>query len=283
MNAITVLRIHNQILGRVRPKATASKMAKLFLTPRNLPLKNWEDELEASCQRVTFSGTLKAAIWGAGDKKVLLMHGWESRATHMYALVEPLVKNGFQVVAIDAPKHGQSGGDKANLVAFSEAIVAADVALGPFVAAVGHSLGGAALTYAIELGAQVNCCVLISSPACILDVLQGFSRFVGLPIKTEKRFIEYIERETGVPAHELDMGRILSEKKIKTLLVHSQDDLEISVQALNKIHLAWPQSETYIAENLGHRNIIRDADIATRVQQFVQNHHSLSLLKHEVS
>lgn len=272
MNAITLLRISNQIQGRVSPKAAANKMAKLFLTPRNPPLKEWERELESSCQRVSFSGELNAAVWGTGGKKVLLMHGWESRATHMSALVEPLVKNGFQVVAIDAPRHGQSGGDKANLVAFAEAIVAADVAFGPFVAAVGHSLGGAALTYAIELGAQMNCCVLISSPARILDVLLGFAQFVGLPARAQKMFVENIERETGVPASELDMGRILSEKKVKTLLVHSQDDAEISVEALNAIHKAWPQSETYVADNLGHRKIIRDSEVAMLVQQFVQSH-----------
>ena len=273
MNSIKVLRLTNQIFGRIAPQATANKMAKLFLTPRNPPFKQWELDLEANCQRVTFAGDLNATIWGEGDQKVLLMHGWESRGSHMYHLVEALVNTGFQVITLDAPKHGYSGGDKANLVAFAEAIVAAEVEFGPFVAAVGHSLGGAALTYAMALGAQVNCCVLISSPASILDVLHGFSNYIGLPKQAQIRFVQYIEKETGVPASVLDMGRILSEKKIKTLLVHSQDDVEISVQALNKIHAAWPQAETFIAQDLGHRKIIRDKDVARLVQQFVQRYH----------
>jgi len=274
MNAITMLRMSNQIQGRVFPQRIANKMAKLFLTPRNPPLKEWERELEKSCKRVRFAGELTAAIWGNGDDKVLLVHGWESRATHMYKLVESLVKNGFQVVALDAPRHGQSGGEKANLVAFAEAILAVEVELGPFVAAAGHSLGGAALTYAMELGTQINCCALISSPACILDVLTGFARFMGLPAKAQQLFISYIERETGVPVSELDMGQILARKKVKTLLVHSQDDTEIPVQALNKIHSAWPESEICIVENLGHRKIIRDSDVVELVQLFVQSHHS---------
>ena len=273
MNAITVLRLSNQIFGRIAPQVTANKMGKLFMTPRNPPLKPWEIDLESDCKRVRFSGGLQAAIWGRGEKKVLLMHGWESRASHMYNLVEPLVKSGFQVVAIDAPKHGQSGGDKANLVAFAEAIVAADVVLGPFVAAVGHSLGGAALTYALELGAKVNCCVLVSSPACIVDVLHGFAAFMGLPKNAETRFVKYVEKETGVPARELNMGRILAEQKMKTLLVHSQDDAEIPVSALKKMHEAWPQAETCVVEKLGHRKIIRDDNVAQLVQQFVMRHH----------
>ncbi|MFY0640659.1 MAG: alpha/beta hydrolase [Bermanella sp.] len=273
MNAIKILRLSNQLFGRIAPHATAHKMGKLFMIPRNPPLKQWEHELENGCKRVTFSGNLQAAVWGSGEKKVLLMHGWESRATHMYNLVEPLLKSGFQVVAIDAPKHGHSGGDKANLVVFSEAIVAAEVKLGPFVAAVGHSLGGAALTYALELGAKVNCCVLVSSPACILDVLHGFASFVGLPKNAQTRFVKYVEKETGVPARELNMGRILAEQKIKTLLVHSQDDAEIPVSALNQMHEAWPQAETCVVNNLGHRQIIRDDGVAQLVQQFVQRYH----------
>lgn len=273
MNTMTLVRLSNQILGRIAPQTTANKMAKLFLTPRNPPLKQWEQDLDANCERVTFSGDLNAAIWGSGDKKVLLMHGWESRATHMYSLVEPLLESGFQVVAIDGPMHGHSAGDQANLVAFSEAILAAEVAFGPFVAAVGHSLGAAALTYAIELGAKINCCALISSPACILDVLHGFGGFMGLPKKAQTRFVQYIEAETGVPARDLDMGRILSETKMKTLLVHAQDDQEIPINALKKIHKAWPKSEILMADNLGHRKIIRDTDIAKGVQQFIQQNH----------
>lgn len=273
MNAMTVLRVINQIQGRLSANRAANNMAKLFLTPRNPPLKHWELELEASCQRVEFSTELTAAVWGSGDKKVLIMHGWESRATHMYSLVEPLVKSGFQVVVIDAPKHGQSGGDKTNLAAFAKAIVAADVEFGPFVAAVGHSLGGAALAYAIELGVTVNCCVLISSPASILDVLQGFARYVGLPVKAQRLFIEKIEHDNGVPASELNMGRILAKKHVKTLLVHSQDDLEVSIEALNNIQRALPDAKTHIAKNLGHRKIIRDVEIGNLVGQFVSQYH----------
>lgn len=273
MNAMNLLRVVNQIQGRLLPNRAAHNMARLFLTPRNPPLKDWELEVEASCQRVPFSAELTAAVWGRGDKKVLLMHGWESRATHMYSLVEPLINNGFQVVVIDAPRHGQSGGDKTNLAAFAKAIVAAEVEFGPFVAAVGHSLGAAALAYAIELGVKVNCCVLISSPANILDLLQGFARYVGLPAKAQSLFIKQIERVTGVAASELQIGRLLAKKNIKTLLVHSQDDLEISIEALNTIQRALPDAKTHIAENLGHRKIIRDGEISNLVGQFVNQYH----------
>ncbi len=273
MNAMTLVRLNHQIMGRIAPQTTANKMAKFFLTPRTPPIKSWERDLESSFHRVTFGDDLSAAIWGNGDKKVLLMHGWESRATHMHSLVGPLLESGFQVVAIDAPMHGYSKGNKANLVAFSEAILAAELAFGPFDAAVGHSLGGAALAHALTLGVRINCCVLISSPACILDVLQGFSQFVGLPKNAQTRFVKNIEQETGVPVEALEMGQILAHKKMKTLLIHAKDDQEISVTALKKICKAWPQAQAHITDDLGHRKIIRDDNIAERVQQFVQRHY----------
>lgn len=273
MNALTMIRLHNRILGAFAPNWVGRKMARLFLTPRRLPLKQWEIDLEQECRRVTFAKDLSAAVWGQSDKKVLLVHGWESRATHMSALVQPLVDSGYEVVALDAPKHGQSGGAKANVLAFAEAIVAADLELGPFVGAVGHSMGGAALTVAMELGAYIPKCVLISSPASILDVLQGFAGYMGMHGRVQSAFIYHIESEVGVPAKQLNMGRILAEQTTETLLIHSDDDREIPVTSVNVIAQHVPSAQTLITKDLGHRKIIKDSKVAKRIEAFMQGEH----------
>lgn len=273
MNALTMIRMHNCILGAIAPNWVGKKMARLFLTPRKLPLKQWEIDIEKQCRRETFSNNLSAAVWGQSDKKVLLVHGWESRATHMSALVQPLVESGYEVVALDAPKHGQSGGEKANVLAFAEAIVAADLELGPFAGAVGHSMGGAALTVAMELGAYMPKCVLIASPSSILDVLQGFAGFMGMQGRVQAAFIHHIETEVGGPAKQLNMGRILAEQTTETLLIHSDDDREIPVASLEVIAKHVPRSQTFIAKDLGHRKIIKDLAVAKRIEQFMQGQH----------
>ncbi len=273
MNALTMIRLHNRILGVIAPNSVGKKMARLFLTPRKSPLKQWEIDLEQQCRRETFSKDLSAAVWGHSDKKVLLVHGWESRASHMSGLVQPLLDSGYEVVALDAPKHGQSGGKKANVLAFAEAIVAADLELGPFVGAVGHSMGGAALTVAMELGAYIPKCVLVSSPSSILDVLKGFAGFMGMQGRAQAAFIHHIETEVGVPAKELNMGRILAEQTAETLLIHSDDDREIPVASVEVIAKQAPRVQTLITSNLGHRKIIKDSNVAKTIEQFMQGQH----------
>lgn len=268
--ALTLLRIKNRLLGTVAREATAKMAAKMFLTPRSFPLKEWEEQAEQQGERIQVAPGLSGLRWGEGEHKILLMHGWESRATQMYGLVKPLLDSGFQVIALDGPRHGHSQGDKANPVAFAEAIVTADKALGPFYAAVGHSMGGAAVGIALDFGVSFERCALIASPARIIDVLMGFAKFIGLPARCAERFVEIIEDDVGHPAPALDVGRILQDKTPEIMLLHARDDIEIPYAALTKITHAYPKAQTQSFEGLGHRKILRDATVALTVQRYMQ-------------
>ena len=133
-----LLPIKNQTLGTIFPQVTARNAARLFLTPKRFPVKAWEKEAEADCERISFGNGLSAARWGNGGPKILIMHGWESRATQMYSLVPDLIGHGFEAIGIDAPGHGHSGSGRTNPVMFAEAIQAADQTFGLFYGASGH-------------------------------------------------------------------------------------------------------------------------------------------------
>ena len=273
MNKLILLRTKNAVLGRLFPDQVAKQAAQLFLTPRTHPQKTWEIDAELQGTRVSFGEDLSAVIWGEdGQPKVLLMHGWEGRATQLYALAEPLVASGFQVIAIDAPQHGKSGGAQSHPVAFAKAILTAGKALGPFAGAVGHSMGGAAIAIAQANGLALESTVLIASPARILDTLNAFAGFIGLPPGCTKHFIGHIEEKVGQPARNLDLVEIFSRLKPVTLLVHSQDDLEVPVQASEQLHNCCSTTDMVLMRGLGHRRIVRDAGVAECVSQFLQKH-----------
>ncbi|MGV9195387.1 alpha/beta hydrolase [Microbacterium sp. MC2] len=48
--------------------------------------------------------------WGDGDRTVVLIHGWNGRASQFATLARELVAEGYRVVAFDAPAHGASSG-----------------------------------------------------------------------------------------------------------------------------------------------------------------------------
>lgn len=269
MNIIDVLRVKNRILGVIMPDYVARSNAKIFLNPRKFKLKGWELEAEKSCRRVAFGKDLSAAVWGEGEKKVLLVHGWESRSTQMHAFVEPLLAKGYQVIAIDAPLHGQSQGTEANPLAFARAIMSATEELGPFDAAIGHSMGGAAISIAMESGARFNRSVLLSTPSCLYNVLMAFGQFVGLSKKIQHRFVRAIEKTVGRPAKELDVGRVFAEVQPDALLIHASDDLEIPHRSMTVIAKAHPKLLTHTVDGLGHRKILRDQGIAELAANYV--------------
>lgn len=264
-----ILRLKNRLNGYLFPEVLAEKTARSFLTPRRFPVKEWEKQAESKCERLTFGNGLSAARWGKSDKKILIMHGWESRATQMYRLVPELVSQGFEVIAIDAPGHGHSSGNRANPVVFSKAIVQADQTWGPFYGAIGHSMGAAALSIAMDSGARLGRLVLISSPGNLYDVLHGFAGFVGLSEKVAGLFVQHIEKEVGTPAKDLDVGRVFSRLRPKALIIHAKNDREVPFESHDAILSSWPGLQSHTPDTLGHRRIIQSPDIARRIRLFM--------------
>ncbi|MEZ4667286.1 MAG: alpha/beta hydrolase [Anaerolineae bacterium] len=104
------LRAALHLLNRVAPDTAANVATFLFLRPRRR-LVNYIENLPEGATRIEIFHSLKkltAYSWGAGEKTILLIHGWESHLGRMLPLVTPLVEAGFRVVALDASGHGQT-------------------------------------------------------------------------------------------------------------------------------------------------------------------------------
>jgi pimeloyl-ACP methyl ester carboxylesterase len=273
MNIFNLIRFKNRLLSNALPEMTGRSAATMFLSPRPSELKDWEHQAERTGKRSSFGGHLSALKWGDGKRKILLMHGWESRASQMVSLVTPLTNHGFSVIAIDGPKHGQSGGDKANPIAFSDAIKTAECEFGPFYGAIGHSLGGTAIALAMESGVRFERCALIASPSCFYDVLFAFANYIGLSIRARNYFINCVEQRaaSGRSSKTLDVARIFSEIKPESLLIHSRDDKEVQYDSVIKIKQAYPNVHTLLCDDLGHRKVIRDTGIAIKVASFIDS------------
>jgi len=215
------IRGFNATVGRLAPDLAASKMHRAFLTPRELPPRDWELPLLAEAERITLRFGLSALRWGQGPA-VLLVHGWEGRPTQFAELIRALVRAGYGVVALDAPAYGRSPGHEANVVLFARALLEAAGELPPLRAVIGHSLGGASALLATQLGLRTEALVTIAAPARILGALRRFAHFVGLPRQARARFVRMVEQSAGMPAAQLDVERYRLD--FPGLVVHAEDD-----------------------------------------------------------
>ena len=181
--AFLLFRLKNQLNSLVFPVKTGANSAELFLRPRRMPPKDWEDEAEKKGKRIPLNNEVSAICWQPttpNGKKLLLVHGWESRATQMYGLVPPLLELGYEVFALDMPGHGQSSGRYSNAWLFTQTILLAQETFGEFDTVVAHSMGGGATSYALNRGLKANKLVLIAAPSSVERVLKHFSSLMGL-------------------------------------------------------------------------------------------------------
>ncbi|MFJ2448964.1 alpha/beta fold hydrolase [Pseudomonas sp. NPDC087626] len=255
MNTLSWVRGVNGTLGWVAPKLIANKMRQVFMTPRELPPRDWEMPLLASAERITLRFGLSALRWGQGPA-VLLMHGWEGRPTQFASLISALVDAGYTVIALDGPAHGRSPGREANVVLFARAMLEAAAELPPLQGVVGHSMGGASAMLAVQLGLRTQTLVSIAAPARILGVLRGFARYFGLPPRARSAFIRKVEQDVGIQASRLDVAHY--QLDMPGLIVHAEDDTFVPVSESQLIHEAWFDSRLLLLEEGGHQRVLAD-------------------------
>ncbi|MGF6694998.1 MULTISPECIES: alpha/beta hydrolase [Pseudomonas] len=262
MNNLSLIRGVHATLGRVAPQMVARRMRRQFMTPRNLPPREWEMPLLGSSERITLRFGLSALRWGSGPT-VLLMHGWEGRPTQFASLIEALVAEGYGVVALDGPAHGHSPGHEANVVLFARALLEAAGELPPLHAVIGHSMGGASALLASQMGLRARALVSISAPSRILGPLRSFARFMGLPPKARAHFVSQVENHAGIPAAHLDVQRY--QLDIPGLVVHAEDDPLVPASDAQVIHDAWFDSQLLRLEQGGHQRLLADARLVSAV------------------
>jgi len=255
MDRLSWIRGVNGTLGRIAPRLVAKKMRKVFMSPRNLPPRDWELPLLASSERITLRFGLSALRWGKGPA-VLLMHGWEGRPTQFAALINALVDAGYTVVALDGPAHGRSPGHEANVLLFARAMLEAAAELPPLQAVIGHSMGGASAMLAVQLGLRTETLVSIAAPARILGVLRGFARMMGMPPRARSAFIRQVEQDVGMQASKMDVAQY--QLDIPGLIVHAEDDMSVSVKESQLIHEAWFDSRLLRLPQGGHQRVLAD-------------------------
>jgi pimeloyl-ACP methyl ester carboxylesterase len=271
------LRWQLRILWAIAP-ALGSRVAwRVFTTPRRLPLKAWEAPALAAARRRTVTaetGAVAVYEWGpASAPAVMLVHGWEHRASFWRAWVEPLVAAGYRVVALDGPAHGASSGRQVMLIDFGGAVQAVVNTLGSVRAIVAHSFGAASvagLPVRLPAGAALPRLVLISAPVGPRIVAERFADFLHLPHDLVTRFAAHIEQSTGRSVDSFAAaasGPSVGAEKV--LVLHDEGDEIIPFAEGQQIVAAWPGAVLHATRGLGHNRILRDADVVASAVRFI--------------
>jgi pimeloyl-ACP methyl ester carboxylesterase len=278
-------------LGAASPSYAGRVAARLFLTPPRPAAPARERPLFESARRLEIGARsgerLAAWSWTEGDPAalvVLLVHGWGGRASQLGALVPPLVRAGFEVLAFDHVGHGGSEGRLASIIGFArtiEDVVArfgdrsADGVRGVH-AIVGHSLGASATVLALAAGLRTRRAVLIAPASRPFEFTSRFAGWFHWNRDVLEALRADVARRLGISWAEVDVlaraGRIAAPLRI----YHDRVDAEVAWEEARDLAAAAPDAALVSTSGLGHRRILRDADVVGDVVRFVTSAPRLS-------
>ncbi|MET9607676.1 alpha/beta hydrolase [Streptomyces sp. NPDC006512] len=283
----SLLSITLDLSARVAPGPAGRAAFRAFVKPLGRPrVKPEEVEVmsRAETGRLSVNGaSVTTYRWGDGERPVLLVHGWSSRASRFAAFVEALRAQGHTVVAFDAPGHGESGGRAASIRDFRDIILQLHEEYGEFSAIVAHSIGVLSTLFTLRDGIRVERVVGIGGIAHFDYLVDGFRRTLNVGPAVVRALRGHVEHRlfAGVPDiwrrldARLDPGRAVPER---ILLVHdADDDTSVPAQSRALAEAYGERARLIETRGLGHRRILRDPEVVAATAEFLAGTESVAV------
>lgn len=262
--------------GRLAPRRTVNRAARLFATPfassraRAEAVRGDEDMQRGSL--VVNGETIATYVWGdpARQPYALLVHGWSSFGLRFLPWVARLRALGYAVVTFDQPGHGHSTGQLCTLPDFIATVRAVGGRYGNASLAIAHSLGGAAVTLAQDESWRAEKLILIAPAVDMYAAVRRFFRFVRLGDHLREPFFDWLRRHTGVPVDELKVERKLRVLGQPGLVVHDLDDPDVPWAEGERYALHWSGARLLTTFGLGHRRVVDAPEVVEAALAFLR-------------
>jgi len=272
--AIGYIRTKFKLMSLGSKKRTARQAFTLFCTPY---IRSKNKARLQNAEQLSFNlgdTRINGYRWNhPQQKKVLILHGFNSAAHKFSEYALSLSEKGYEVLAFDAPAHGNSGGKTTNAIVYSDMIKEVVVRFGPINSFLAHSFGGIALSLALEeMQHSPETKVVFIAPATETTTAVDIA-FKMLGLKDEKvrtEFDDIIYKVSGKKTEWFSIRRVMHKIKARVLWVHDEED-EITpwadaakVKGDNHPHINF-----VITKGLGHQKIYRDHAIKNTVIEFM--------------
>jgi pimeloyl-ACP methyl ester carboxylesterase len=273
--AINYIRAKLNILGLVSKEKAAAKALDIFCTPfrrskkKKPPVFDKAEKLHFNLDDIEVRGHR----WNhPQEKKLLIVHGFESTSFNFDRYVVPFIKKGYEVLAFDAPAHGISGGKRITLPLYVSMLKKVNEKYGPIQSFLAHSFGGLAVAHFLESWPHdANSKAVLLAPATeTASAIDSFFKFLHLNDDLRKEFDELIFKKSSMRAEELSIRRAVHNIKAKILWLHDEDDEltpigdALKVKDDNHQHI-----EFVITKGLGHRRLYRENKVVKQVIEFL--------------
>jgi pimeloyl-ACP methyl ester carboxylesterase len=252
----------------------ASVAFNIFCTPYRKP-RNVAPPIfqQATSIEIAVEGSaIRGYQWNPNaDKKILILHGFESRAYNFDRYINPLLEKGYGVVAMDGKAHGNSEGKTTTAPEYAAMIRVLEEKLGKFDGFISHSFGGIALSlYQEDHNDPAAKMVLIAPATETQSAIDLFCHFFGLGPSIKASIHAYIKQKSGKDITHYSINRIAPKLTNPILWIHDKDDDITPLSDVKPLlNLSPANIEFMITEGLGHRKIYKDPAVIKRIIDFI--------------
>ena len=269
------IRTKFRLLTALSRKKAAEKAFQLFITPqyrnrKKLPL------LFEKAEKLQFGfqgNTVRGFRWNhPSEKKLLILHGFESSVVNFERYVKPMIRKGYEVLAFDAPAHGSSTGKTITVVDYKEMVHYIQEHYGPIDAFIAHSFGGLTISLFLEemKHDSKTRLVLIAPAAETSTAIDNFFRFLQLDEGVRAEFDKLIESLGGKPPEWYSIARAAAHIRAEVLFLQDKNDQMTPIKDVEPIiGKNYSNFHFIISEGLGHRRIYRDNKTLKAVTEFL--------------
>ncbi|MGL6266974.1 MAG: alpha/beta hydrolase, partial [Chitinophagaceae bacterium] len=281
--AIGYMRAKINLIGVVSKKKAAKEAFVIFSTPFR-KVKKTPPPIFGKSELIGFRLHHKKITgyrWNhPSSKKILILHGFESSAYNFERYIKPMIKLGYEVVAMDAPAHGKSEGKTINLLDYIETIAETEKRYGPFDAAMAHSFGGIAISmYLDKRKRKVPLRLVLIAPATeTVTAIDSLFRFLQLNDGIRTEFNKLIHQKSGHWPSYFSINRVAPHLPANILWIHDEEDDMTPLADTEPTQKAqYPHIRFLITKGLGHRRIYRDNTVSRIILNFFNEDNSNDL------
>lgn len=261
-----------------------------FITPIHMPLeKKYRDFAKMACEYIEVKRSEVihhqkprhyvihhfSPRTDSRGKKILISHGWVSRAAYMVKFIKTLHEEGYDVYALDFPAHGEARGVQ---LPWPDAITILKDTInnyGPFHAVIGHSFGGSMLLSTLTLAGRIpqwqlehkpDRAILIASPTQMRSPINSLAKRFKLTQHGYLHLRELIQKESAIDPSQIHVRHFISQTPdIPVLCIHGEQDDTVAPKESMIFCKQYPHARLSLLPDADHVSVLMDK----RVEQLV--------------
>ena len=260
-------------LSLVSKRKAAEKAFTLYCSPRKgKVLPHQKEYLDAAKHQIIHTSNLEIQTyqWLGRKETVLLLHGWESNVFRWKNLIEKLQEANFNVIAIDAPGHGNSSGSILNVPLYTECTNEIIDTYNPSYV-IGHSMGGMTTIYNQYKypNTAIKKLVSLGSPSELSELMDYYQNLLGFNNTVLSELEKHIYDQYKIEVQNFSAARFSESIAQKGFIVHDELDLIAPYSAAEKIHGQWKNSSLLKTSGLGHS--LHQAEVNQKIIDFLNS------------